>query len=68
MTERSSQSQRCANTDGVLPDRIIIVRGPSLRMCDTPDDVVEEVRSTVVHESAHHFGIDDDRLHDLGYG
>ena len=37
-------------------------------MCDTYEEVVEEVRVTVVHEVAHHFGIGDDELHDLGYG
>ena len=53
---------------GVLPDSITIFRFPILRICVTPDDVVEQVRITVVHEIAHHFGIDDDRLHELGYG
>ncbi|WP_190129829.1 metallopeptidase family protein [Streptomyces mashuensis] len=53
---------------GVLPDRITIYRGPTLRMCATREEVVEEVEVTVVHEVAHHFGIDDDRLHALGYG
>jgi len=53
---------------GALPDRISIYRLPTLRICDTESDVVEEVEITVVHEIAHHFGIDDDRLHDLGYG
>ncbi|WP_422774544.1 metallopeptidase family protein [Plantactinospora sp. WMMC1484] len=53
---------------GVLPDRILIYRRPILRICDTEDDVVEEIAVTVVHEIAHHFGIDDDRLHDLGWG
>jgi predicted Zn-dependent protease with MMP-like domain len=53
---------------GVLPDRITIYRNPTLRICDTDDDVVDEVATTVVHEIAHHFGIDDDRLHDLGWG
>ena len=62
LTERDSMYA------GVLPDRIIIFRGPILRICDTTEDVVEEVRITVVHEIAHHFGIDDDRLHELGYG
>lgn len=52
---------------GVLPDRIVVFRGPTLRLCDTEDDVVDEVRVTVVHEIAHHFGIDDERLHELGY-
>ena len=53
---------------GVLPDRIIIFRNPILAVCDTDDDVVEEVAVTVVHEIAHHFGIDDERLHQLGWG
>jgi len=52
---------------GALPDRITIFRNPTLAICDTRDDVVEEVAVTVVHEIAHHFGIDDDRLHELGW-
>jgi predicted Zn-dependent protease with MMP-like domain len=50
-----------------LPDRIFVYRGPLLDMCETEEELVAEVRITVVHEIAHHFGIDDDRLHDLGY-
>ncbi len=50
-----------------LPDQIFVFRGPLLRMCETPEELVREVRITVVHEIAHHFGIDDDRLHALGY-
>ncbi|MEJ5945938.1 metallopeptidase family protein [Pseudokineococcus basanitobsidens] len=53
---------------GSLPDRITIFRGPVLRLCDDPEEVAEEVAVTVVHEVAHHFGIDDDRLHELGWG
>lgn len=52
---------------GVLPDHISIYRREILRICETEADVVDEVRITVVHEIAHHFGIDDDRLHELGY-
>ncbi len=52
---------------GALPDRIFIYRNPTLAICDDEDDVVEEVAITVVHEIAHHFGIDDDRLHQLGW-
>ena len=51
-----------------MPDRIFIFRGPLLDFCDTEAQLVEEVRITVVHEIAHHFGIDDRRLHELGYG
>ncbi|PZG29418.1 hypothetical protein C1I98_32080 [Spongiactinospora gelatinilytica] len=52
---------------GVLPDRIEIYRNPICEICETKDDVVEEVQITVVHEIAHHFGIDDHRLHELGW-
>jgi predicted Zn-dependent protease with MMP-like domain len=53
---------------GVLPDTITIFRNPILRICDSPEDVVDEVRTTVIHEVGHHFGIDDDALHELGWG
>ncbi|HET8600324.1 MAG TPA: metallopeptidase family protein [Segeticoccus sp.] len=53
---------------GSLPDRITIFRRPTLRLCRSRHEVVEEVRITVVHEIAHHFGIDDARLHELGWG
>jgi len=52
---------------GSLPDRVTIFRFPILRICNSREQVVDEVRITVVHEVAHHFGIDDDRLHDLGW-
>ncbi|GAA3738305.1 putative Zn-dependent protease with MMP-like domain [Spinactinospora alkalitolerans] len=52
---------------GVLPDRILIYWREICAFCATPEQVVEEVRITVVHEIAHHFGIDDDRLHELGW-
>jgi predicted Zn-dependent protease with MMP-like domain len=51
----------------VVPDRITIYRRPTCEMCDTEDEVVETVRTTVIHEVAHHFGIDDDRLEELGW-
>ncbi len=52
---------------GVLPDRIIIYMGPTLRHCTTHAETVAEVRTTVIHEVAHHFGFDDHELHDLGW-
>ena len=52
---------------GSLPDRITIFRNPTLAVCESPEEVVDEVAVTVVHEIAHHFGIDDDRLHELGW-
>jgi predicted Zn-dependent protease with MMP-like domain len=60
-------TERDATYAGALPDRIAIYRNPTLRIRDTYDDVVKEVTITVVHEIAHHFGIDDERRHELGY-
>ena len=65
--EGHALTERGWNYAGVLPDRIFIYRRPILRICDTEDDVVDEVAVTVVHEIAHHFGIDDERLHALGW-
>jgi predicted Zn-dependent protease with MMP-like domain len=53
---------------GALPDRITIFRGPLTRMCEDRDELLDEIAVTVVHEIAHHFGIDDARLHALGWG
>ncbi len=53
---------------GDLPDRIFVYRNPTLRMCRSAEEVRDEVAVTVVHEIAHHFGIDDERLHELGWG
>jgi predicted Zn-dependent protease with MMP-like domain len=61
-------TERGWDYSGVLPDRITIFRGPILRLCDSDEEVVDEVATTVVHEIAHHFGIDDARLHELGWG
>ena len=66
--EGYSLTDRGWNYSGVLPDRILIFRNPILGICDDEDDVVDEVAVTVVHEIAHHFGIDDARLHALGWG
>ena len=52
---------------GALPDRITLFRGPLTRMCRDQDELVEEIAVTVVHEIAHHFGIDDAALHELGW-
>ena len=60
-------TERTGDYRMVLPDRIFIYRRPLLEMCESKEQLVDEVRITVVHEIAHHFGIDDDRLHELGY-
>jgi len=60
-------TERDSGYGGVMPDRILVFRNPTLEICDTEDDVIREVGITVAHEIAHHFGIDDARLHELGY-
>jgi predicted Zn-dependent protease with MMP-like domain len=50
-----------------MPDRITIYRLPICARCRDEAEVVEQVHSTVIHEVAHHFGIDDDRLDELGW-
>ena len=61
LTARTSQYA------GVLPDRITIYRQAICAICRTEDEVAEQVRRTVIHEIAHHFGIDDARLRELGW-
>lgn len=61
-------TERDSSYGGALPDTVTIYRDPLLEMCETEEDVVDEVAITVVHELAHHFGIDDERLHELGWG
>ena len=51
----------------VMPDSVTIYRLAICEMCDSEEEVVEEVAVTVIHEVAHHFGIDDDRLAELGW-
>lgn len=50
-----------------MPDRVTIYRLPICAICDTEAEVAEQVRITVIHELAHHYGIDDDRLDELGW-
>lgn len=52
---------------GELPDRIIVYRLPHLDACDDLDQLRDEVHTTLVHEIAHFYGIDDERLHELGW-
>ncbi|MCW2540936.1 MAG: hypothetical protein JWN95_2661 [Frankiales bacterium] len=60
-------TQRTSHYSTVLPDRITIFRHAICAICSTEDEVVEQVRRTVIHEVGHHFGIDDSRLHELGW-
>ncbi len=58
---------RTSDYGAVLPDRITIFRQATCAISRDEAEVVDQVRRTVVHEIGHHFGIDDDRLHELGW-
>jgi predicted Zn-dependent protease with MMP-like domain len=60
------QTQRTSHYGLVLPDKITIFQGPIERYRRTPEAIREQVRRTVIHELAHHFGISDERLRELG--
>jgi predicted Zn-dependent protease with MMP-like domain len=60
-------TSRTTGYAGVLPDRITIYRLAICAVCETEDDVIDQVRRTVVHEVGHHFGISDTRLTELGW-
>ncbi len=61
-------TERSATDPPLYPDTIFIFQEPIEEMCDTIEEIEEEIEITVVHEIAHHFGIDEDRLEELGYG
>lgn len=61
-------TERGADYTFALPDTITVYRLPVLAACADEDEVAREVAVTVVHELGHHFGIDDARLHELGWG
>jgi predicted Zn-dependent protease with MMP-like domain len=59
---RSLAAESFFGPGGEQPPRISIYRGPILRCCESPEDVMQEVRDTVVHELGHHVGLDDDEM------
>lgn len=61
-------TERDSHYGGALPDTVTIYRESILAICADEAEVVEEVVITVIHEIAHYFGIDEDRLHQLGWG
>ncbi len=61
LTERDSYGV------GELPDRVIVYREPHLAVCEDEDELRDEIHTTLVHEIAHFYGIDDERLHELGW-
>lgn len=52
---------------GELPDRIVVYREPHLAQCETEDELRDEIHTTLVHEIAHFYGIDDEQLHEMGW-
>jgi len=61
-------TERDSHYGGSLPDTITVYRDALLEICADEQEVVDEVAVTVIHEIAHYFGIDDQRLHQLGWG
>jgi predicted Zn-dependent protease with MMP-like domain len=59
-------TNRGAHYNLVLPDKITLFQNPILAVCNTPGEALQAVRRTVIHEIAHHFGISDERLRELG--
>ena len=53
---------------GALPGKVVVYRRPLLAAFPDPDELERQIRITVLHEVAHYFGIDEDRIDDLGYG
>jgi len=60
-------TERLSDYSAALPDKITIYRLAISAACTTDEQVIAEVRTTVMHEIGHHFGIDDERLHELGW-
>jgi predicted Zn-dependent protease with MMP-like domain len=65
--EGISLAERGIDYSGALPDQITVFREPHLELGLTRRELVQEIRKTVLHEIAHHLGIDDRRLHELGW-
>jgi len=53
---------------GEMPDRIVLYREPLLGLVEDLDELKDQIHVTLVHEIAHFYGIDDSRLHELGWG
>jgi predicted Zn-dependent protease with MMP-like domain len=65
--EGVSLLDRGVDYSGFMPDRITVFMEPHLELGLNRDDLRDEIRATVIHEMAHHLGISDDRLHELGW-
>ena len=67
LTSRSHYGEGSVGGGMTMPDRITIFRRSICSICATDDEVVDAVRVTVIHEVGHHFGLSDERLHELGW-
>jgi predicted Zn-dependent protease with MMP-like domain len=65
--EGTPLTERLASTEPLLPDRITIFQAPIESICSTRAELMEEIQKTVVHEVAHFFGLDEDRISELGW-
>ena len=66
--EGTALTERDSSWFGMLPDRVVLFRGPLSRMCEDEDELFEEIAITLVHGIGHYHGIDEERLHELGWG
>ncbi len=66
--EGVSLAERGVDYSGFMPDRIVVFMGPHMELGLSRRELRDEIRTTVLHEVAHHLGIDDERLHELGWG
>jgi len=65
--EGTPLTERNIETNPLMPDRIIIFQDSIQQLCRTKKQIIEQVRTTVLHEVGHHFGLDEDELTELGY-
>lgn len=66
--EGTALTERDTHYAGLLPDRVVLFKGPLTRMCDDENHLLEELYVTLLHELGHYHGIDEERLHELGWG
>ncbi len=67
LTQRANYGAGGVGAGMVMPDRVTIFRRSICAICETDEQVVDQVRVTVIHEVGHHFGLSDARLHELGW-
>ena len=66
--EGTALTERDGYGYGQLPDRVVLFQGPLTRMCEDEDELYDEIWITLVHELGHYHGIEEEALHELGWG